>query len=154
MELSERLLTCANYRHTAGSPAVESMGQELPTGRTPRGNQRDPAEPDDTDSLQGVAAAFRLSVLLPLAYCRCSTRGWGAPNVSLSPEISDFRDDERRLAEPSFEPRSRVVAPHIAPPARFFARPPSLRSFGLAALVGLLVVNLRSLSLGHGHRPR
>ena len=30
---------------------------------------------------------------------------------SLSPEISDFRDDERRLAEPSFEPRFRVVAP-------------------------------------------
>ena len=48
---------------------------------------------------------------------------------SLSPEISDFRDDERRLAEPSFEPRSRVVAP----PARFITKPLSLCSLGLAA---------------------
>ena len=55
------------------------MGQELPTGRTPCGNQRDPAEPDDTDSLQGVAAAFRLSVLLPLAYLPVLHAGVGSP---------------------------------------------------------------------------
>ena len=51
---------------------------------------------------------------LPLAGCG-----------SLSPEISDFWDDERRLHEPSFEPRSRVVTPSVVPPARFFPRPPS-----------------------------
>ena len=53
---------------------------------------------------------------------------------SLSPEISDFRDDERRLAEPSFELRSRVVASDVAPPAHLFTRPLSLGSLGLAAL--------------------
>ena len=33
-----------------------------------------------------------------------------AGRASLSPEISDFRDDERRLAEPSFSSRSEATS--------------------------------------------
>ena len=92
--------------------------------------------------------------LLPLAASRGLPRC--ARSASLSPAIADFReradrrsaiygraslfrDDERRLAEPSFDPRSRVVAPCVAFPARCFTRPPSMRSLGLAPrAVGLV----------------
>ena len=59
------------------------MGRELPTGRAPRGDKQDPAEPDDTDPLRGVTAvrtaAFWLSVLLPLAYLPVLHTGVGSP---------------------------------------------------------------------------
>jgi hypothetical protein len=86
------------------------MEGEPPTGRTPRGDRRDPAEPGDADSLRRVVAAARtaafwLSILLPLAYLPVLYVGVGIPEH-------------------------------------------------LAAFVGLLVVHLCSLSLGHDHRPR
>ena len=55
--------------------------------------------------------------------------------ASLSPEIADFRDDERRVA--SFEPRSRVVAPpSLLPLASSRGLPRCARSASLRAAEG------------------
>ena len=139
---------CSVYILASKNPLPRAGRRGLLRGRTPR---REPDSPDrlgrgpDCSPCSQVVCSYEevahfggddgvFERPLPLAGCASLRAAYGRAYIgSLSPEIADFRDDERRLREPSFEPRSRVVAPHVAPPARFVTRPLSLCSLGLAA---------------------